>query len=96
MPRSLLAAFVVAVTLASTSVAFGDNCSSPSPSDAPPVLRIVNGRRVWIIPPTCIPGERQAPYVFTLPGRSSLGYTPTQTTRSDAARVVDAVRHAPF
>lgn len=75
--------------------AHADPTGSDPPSAAP-VLRIVNGRRVWVLPETHIHGERQAPYVFDVPGRSATVYAPTDAPRSDANRVVEAVRRAPF
>jgi hypothetical protein len=97
MPRWLLAALCCGiVSVCATNVRADGGSSSPPRDEARIESRIVNGRRVYVLPGERVRGERQAPYEFTLPGRGPLGYTLVQLTRSDTARVVEAVRHAPF
>lgn len=95
MARRLLG-LVVAVGLMAIGASAQADDSSSSPPPAAPVLRIVNGRRFYELPGEVVHGQRQQPWVFTLGGRSAVDYTAAGTSHSDASRVVDAVRHAPF
>ena len=95
MARRLLGLLVaVGVVTVGASAHADDSSSSPPPAAA--VLRIVHGRRYYELPGEVLHGERQQPWVFTLGGRSPVDYTAATTSRNDASRVVEAVRHAPF
>lgn len=95
MARRLLGLFVVIGVVAFGASASADDSSS-SPPPATTVLRIVHGRRYYELPVEVVHGERQQPWVFTLGGRSGVDYTAAPTSHTDASRVVEAVRHAPF
>jgi hypothetical protein len=84
--------------------------SLPTPTSSPPPvarveptpdtqgMRIVreHGRTVYVLPTGIVHGEVQRPYAFAVSGRSPLGYTHLDDTKSFVPAVVATVRRDPF
>ncbi|MFO0645411.1 MAG: hypothetical protein U0326_04170 [Polyangiales bacterium] len=71
----------------------------PAHPDAEPAYSVttVNGHRVYVLVNNDpIYGEVQRPYAFAVSGRSALGYTALEATRSFVPDVNAAVRRDPF
>ncbi len=83
--------FLLLLTATPAMVLADDRCA-----DATPVLHVRNGHRYYELPLCNLHGERQAPYVFTLGGRSAVDASRPEVPPSNTSQVIDAVRRAPF
>lgn len=71
----------------------------PARPDAEPAYSVttVNGHRVYVLVNNDpIYGEIQRPYAFTVTGRSALGYTALEASRTFVPEIHAAVRRDPF
>ncbi len=84
---------------AATPAPAAQPAQQPAHPDAEPAYSVttVNGHRVYVLVNNDpIYGEIQRPYAFTVTGRSALGYTALEATRSFVPDVNAAVRRDPF
>ncbi len=93
-----------ALSLAATS-SFAQSASTqaasttpaPQPTGPEYTVRTDGGRRVYVMRDEVhVPGEPQRPYAFAVTGRSPLGYTALEDSRSFLPAVTAAVRWDPF
>jgi hypothetical protein len=85
-------------SIAFTGAAFADDDSTRCVESGAmvPVLQIVNGHRVYVMPHTRICGQRQQPYAFSLTGRTTPDFTRPDEAPPTTNEIVAAVRRAPF
>lgn len=100
---ALAAVAVLVVPSVSWAQPAPQNPQTPAGADAgasqevEATVRTENGRRVYVASTTIeVRGEIQRPYVFSVSGRSNLGYTYFEAPVHFVREIVDAVRRAPF